>query len=102
MTSVFSFVGSCAGEASHTKELSDRLVAELSQLAQARGEKVSYECVTADQLRVSFCRSCNSCFSTGTCPLDAADDVGDVLAHHAKTVALANARHQMARPVSFG
>ena len=78
MIRVLSFVGSCAGEASHTKELSDRLAATLSAKAAKRGEELTYECVTADQLRVSFCRSCNSCFVTGSCPLDATDDVGDL------------------------
>ena len=56
MIRVFSFVGSCAGEASHTKELSDRLAAALSAKAGERGEGLSYDCVTADQLRVAFCR----------------------------------------------
>lgn len=78
MIRVFSFVGSCAGEASHTKALSDRLAAALSDRVESRGERISYDCVTADMLRVSFCRSCNSCFSTGVCPLDATDDVGDL------------------------
>lgn len=78
MIRVLSFVGSCAGESSHTKQLSDRLAAALSTKAAARGEDIAYECFTADQLRVSFCRSCNSCFSTGVCPLDASDDIGSL------------------------
>lgn len=78
MIRVLSFVGSGAGAASHTKELSDRLVAAFERLAQERGEQVSYECLTGADLRVSFCRSCNSCFRTGVCPLDATDDVGSL------------------------
>ena len=78
MINIFSFVGSCAGDASHTKELSDRLAAALSALARERGEDVSYDCMTADQLRISFCRSCNACFKTGACPLDGSDDMGDL------------------------
>lgn len=81
MIRVFSFVGSAAGETSHTKELSDHLAAALSSLAAERGEEVSYECVTADQVRVDFCRSCNSCFYTGDCPLDCADDAGALKRH---------------------
>ena len=78
MIRVFSFIGSGAGDASHTKELSDRLAQALSRQAELRGEKVAYECVTADRLRISFCRSCNVCFGTGSCPLDDADDMGDL------------------------
>lgn len=78
MIRVFSFIGSAAGEASHTKELSDRLAAALSALAAERGEEVSYGCVTADSLRVDFCRSCVSCFETGVCPLDAMDGMGEL------------------------
>ncbi|MBQ3339205.1 MAG: flavodoxin family protein [Atopobiaceae bacterium] len=78
MIRVVSFIGSAAGDASHTKELSDRLAKVLSEQADVRGETISYECMTADNLRISFCRSCNSCFGTGTCPLDDADDIGDL------------------------
>ena len=78
MIRVFSFVGSGAGDASHTKVLSDRLARELRAQAESRGEELAYECVTADQLSISFCRSCNSCFGTGVCPLDASDGVGDL------------------------
>ncbi len=78
MVRVFSYVGSAAGTTSHTKELSDRLATALAELLSARGEDLSYECVTADQLKVSLCRSCNSCFKTGTCPLDGTDDVGEL------------------------
>ncbi|MCR4871135.1 MAG: DUF4135 domain-containing protein [Atopobiaceae bacterium] len=75
---VFSFVGSCAGAASHTKELSDRLAAAFAEEAARHGETVSYECVTGDQLRISFCRSCASCFKGKDCPLDSSDDMGDL------------------------
>lgn len=78
MIRVFSFVGSCAGQSSNTKELSDRLAVALADVAKVRGEDLAYDCVTADQLRVAFCRSCNSCFERGVCPLDATDDVGDL------------------------
>ena len=76
MIRVFSFVGSCAGDASHTKELSDRLAAALRTATAARGAELSYECVTAYELRIAFCQSCNECFASGTCPLDGQDDVG--------------------------
>ncbi len=75
---MFSYVGSAAGGASHTKGLSDRLAAAVTEILRERGEDLSYECVTADQLQVSLCRSCNSCFGTGSCPLDATDDVGEL------------------------
>ncbi|MDO4538539.1 MAG: flavodoxin family protein [Coriobacteriales bacterium] len=78
MVRVFSYVGSAAGNSSHTKELSDRLAAALAELLKEHGQDLSYECLTADQLKISFCRSCNSCFRTGTCPLDATDDVGEL------------------------
>ncbi len=78
MIRMFSYVGSAAGSTSHTKELSDRLAAALAELLRERGEDLSYECLTADRLQVSLCRSCNSCFGTGSCPLDATDDVGEL------------------------
>ena len=78
MIRVVSFIGSGAGEASRTKELSDRLARELSTQAADRSEELDYACFTADKLRISFCRSCNSCFGTGPCPLDDADDMGDL------------------------
>lgn len=78
MIRVLSFVGSCAGEASHTKQLSDRVAGAFAALAQARGEDVAYECLTGSDLHVSFCRSCNSCFKAGVCPLDETDDMGSL------------------------
>ena len=75
MIQVLSFAGSCAGEKSHTKRISDKLAAAFTQKAEAEGLQVSYECVTGDQLRVDYCRSCSSCFIKGVCPLDSADDM---------------------------
>jgi Multimeric flavodoxin WrbA len=75
MIRVLSFAGSCAGEKSHTKRISDQLAAIFTKKAEAEGFQVSYECVTGDQIRVDYCRSCNSCFKTGVCPLDSGDDM---------------------------
>lgn len=78
MMRVFSFVGSCAGESSRTLEVSNRLVAVLATLAKTHDQDLVYDCVNAGQLQISFCRSCNSCFKTGVCPLDAQDDIGEL------------------------
>lgn len=72
---IFSFVGSCAGERSHTKKASDMLAEAVSDKAAKAGLSVSYECMTGDQLRIEYCRSCTSCFRKGFCPLDEKDDM---------------------------
>lgn len=73
---VFSFVGSLAGERSHTKRASDMLAEAVRKKAAKAGVNVSYECITADQVRIDYCRSCQSCFKRGICPLDLNDDMG--------------------------
>lgn len=73
---IFSFVGSFAGENSHTKRASDMLADAVKEKAADKGMHVSYECITADQIRVDYCRSCTACFKEGLCPLDSHDDMG--------------------------
>jgi len=75
MLRIVSFVGSCAGEKSHTKKISDKLAEKIIRKASEENEKVSYECITGDQIRIEFCRSCTSCFKHGVCPLDQRDDM---------------------------
>lgn len=72
---VFSFIGTCSGEASHTAKFSDMVAARLEALASERGMGVSYESVRGDELRLEFCRGCEGCFKRGICPLDEADDM---------------------------
>ena len=75
MIRVFSFVASCAGEASRTLRYSDALAAVLTKKAEAIGESVSYRRMTGADLRIDYCRSCSSCFTKGFCPLDSVDDM---------------------------
>lgn len=75
MLRIVSFVGSCAGEKSHTKKISDILAEKMIRKASEEGEEISYECITGDQVRIEFCRSCASCFKHGVCPLDQKDDM---------------------------
>ncbi len=75
MKRIVSFVGSCAGNKSQTKKLSDILAEKIRQRAGAAGEEVSYECITGDQVHIEYCRSCTSCFKYGVCPLDQKDDM---------------------------
>ena len=75
MLKIFSFVASCAGERSNTARFSDMLADSLRVRAAERGEEIQYERMTGDGLRVDFCRSCESCFRKGVCPLDASDDM---------------------------
>ena len=75
MIKVFSFVASCAGEKSRTARYSDALAAVLQKKAEASGERVQYERMTGADLRIEFCRSCESCFARGVCPLDSVDDM---------------------------
>lgn len=75
MKRIVSFVGSCAGNKSQTKKISDILAEKIIQRANTEGEEVSYECITGDQVHIEFCRSCTSCFKTGICPLDQKDDM---------------------------
>lgn len=72
---IFSFAASCAGESSHTAAFSDTLAQAFTKLAEAEGETVSYERLTGADVRIDYCRSCNSCFFKGVCPLDKADDM---------------------------
>lgn len=75
MIKIFSFIGSCAGKQSRTLRYSDELAAAFTKKVEALGEQVQYESMTGDQLKINFCRSCNSCFKTGACPLAKTDDV---------------------------
>jgi multimeric flavodoxin WrbA len=75
MLKIVSFVGSFTGEKSHTKKASDMLADAVIRKAAEDGVEVSYECITADQLRIENCRGCASCFKTGICPLDSTDDM---------------------------
>lgn len=75
MIRVFSFVASCAGETSRTVRYSDALAEVLTKKAEARGEQIVYERMTGADLRIEFCRSCNSCFEKGICPMDSKDDM---------------------------
>ena len=75
MLRIVSFVASCAGEKSQTKKISDILAEKMIRKASEEGEKISYECITGDQIRIDYCRSCASCFKHGVCPLDQKDDM---------------------------
>lgn len=72
---VFSFVGSCAASESRTARFSDMVGHRLAELCSTLGKSVNYERLDARDLRISFCRSCGACFSTGACPLDDNDDM---------------------------
>ena len=72
---VFSFIGSQAGEKSKTARFSDLVAEKLKARATETGETVEYERLTGAEVRLDFCRSCNSCFTTGQCPADAGDDL---------------------------
>lgn len=76
MIKVFALIGSGAGERSNTAQLSDRLAEAFRKRAAEDGETVAYERLTAADVRVDVCRSCRSCFRSGTCPLDSVDDMG--------------------------
>ena len=75
MIKIFSFIASCAGEKSRTLIYSNALADAFTRQAKAIGEKVSYESLTGDKLKINFCRSCNNCFKKGVCPLAGTDDV---------------------------
>ena len=75
MIKIFSFAASCAGKGSHTAAFSDVLAQSFTELAEAEGETVAYECMTGADVRVDYCRSCISCFIKGFCPLDRSDDM---------------------------
>ena len=70
---VFSFVGSQAGNKSRTARFSDMVADKLKSYIQ---EPIAYERLTGADVHLDFCRSCESCFSTGKCPADAGDDMG--------------------------
>ena len=73
MIKLFAFAASCAGEQSHTAKMADTIAEAVRKEAEARGESVSYERLTGDDVRIDYCLSCRSCFSKGICPLDSKD-----------------------------
>lgn len=76
MIKVFSLIGSGAGERSRTAKLSDVLAEAFRKRAAEDGEEVIYERLTAADVRLDFCRGCESCFRNGFCPMDSEDDMG--------------------------
>lgn len=75
MIKIFSFVASCAGKKSKTLRYSNSIADTFSKKVEALGGEISYEVMTGDGLKINFCRSCNSCFSKGKCPLAGTDDI---------------------------
>jgi multimeric flavodoxin WrbA len=75
MLRIVSFAGSFRGEKSQTKRASDMLAEYVKRKAAEEGIEVSYECITADKLKIEHCRGCASCFRTGICPMDRTDDM---------------------------
>ena len=59
-----------------TASFSDLAAKRLTLRACEIGVRVDYECIRADQLRIDFCRGCESCFREGVCPLDRCDGLG--------------------------
>lgn len=76
MIKVFALIGSAAGEQSVTAKLSDQLAEAFRRRAAQDGEQVEYERLTGADLRVDYCRSCQTCFEKGFCPRDEFDDMG--------------------------
>ena len=68
-------MGSQAGELSNTTRFSDMVAEKLKARAAEAGEEAEYERLTGADVRLDFCRSCQSCFSTGLCPADGGDDM---------------------------
>lgn len=75
MIKVFSFVGTCSGEGSRTAQFSNMVGEGLRTHGSKVGENVVYESIRGDELRLEFCRGCESCFKKGVCPLDESDDM---------------------------
>lgn len=75
MIKIFSFIASCAGEKSRTLMYSNALANAFTKKAESIGEKVNYEYLTGENLKINFCRSCSNCFKQGICPLSGTDDV---------------------------
>ena len=73
---VFSFIGTCSGAASRTAAFSALVGAKLQAMGSERGMDVAYESIRGDEIRLAFCRGCESCFRRGVCPLDESDEMG--------------------------
>ena len=78
MIRIFSIVCSCAGRDGATARFSDMAAGMITERAAETGETVEYECITADTVNLSFCRSCSNCFYKGGCPLDNVDDMAKI------------------------
>lgn len=75
MIKLFSFIASCSGSGSNTARFSELAAARLAGHAAALGVAIEYEAMTGDGIHIDFCRSCESCFDRGICPLDSCDDM---------------------------
>lgn len=75
---VFSFCASLRGSRSFTAGFAGRVCGKIRQLAAERGIGTEYEILTGSDVRVDYCRGCESCFRGGSCPLDGQDGLAAV------------------------
>ncbi len=71
MSKIFAYVGSGAGEKSHTLQY----VRQILSAAAALERSVEYEIFTPADVKIDGCKSCNACFFDGKCRLDQTDDM---------------------------
>lgn len=72
MKKIFAFISSQKGEKSNTYLFAKLL---LDKLSNEYPKEITYEIIHSQNIELTPCQSCNSCFSNGYCKLDNNDDM---------------------------
>lgn len=72
MKKIFAYIGSSMGENSCTAMFAARILETVKERYEGEAE---YEILTADRMKLDFCRGCCCCFRTCVCPQDKYDDM---------------------------
>lgn len=72
MKKIFAYIGSGAGENSHTYIYTKKI---LDETLKKSNSQIQFDIYTPANTTINGCKSCNSCFEKGICPLDNSDDM---------------------------
>lgn len=72
MKKIFAYVGSQKGKNSYTWKVTKSILEQVTSLSSGY---IQYTLISADQINIDYCRSCNCCFENGFCPQDTSDSM---------------------------
>ena len=75
---VFEFCASRRDGRSFTAKFAGMVCEKIRQSAAEQGIRTEYEVLGGNDLRAEYCLGCESCFSTGVCPLDGQDGMAEL------------------------